>query len=338
MLGLGPLVRPDLTIMSVVAVVVVLVVRRLRGATLAWFLVGALALPVLTELFRMGYYGILVPNTALAKDSGGTYWSDGWNYLVDLVAPYWLWIPLLAVAVIAVLLLRRTRWTTTVVALALPVAGALHALYIVKSGGDYLHARLLLPSVFALLAPLAAVPWHKRLVAPAAVLGVWALVAFAVLRPSIHEAFVPLTEHGVVEGRTLMENLTKPGHRPVLAEDFIFTDGPLAKRLQARGERALVINTAKRPMLDVTPARTTLVSLASGISGYRAGPDVLVHEYNSLGRSGRQPHAPQRQRCRPPQAQGLSVGDRPDDQARRDRRLPRREGRRGTRRARGVVR
>jgi hypothetical protein len=36
-------------------------------------------------------------------------------------------------------------------------------------------------------------------------------------------------------------------------------------------------------LLDVTPERTTLVSLASGISGYRAGPDVLVHEFNSLG-------------------------------------------------------
>ncbi len=79
-----------------------------------------------------------------------------------------------------------------------------------------------------------------------------------------------------------MESLTKPGHRPVLAEDFIFTDGPLAKRLQARGERALVINTSKRPILDATPERTTLMSVASGISGFRAGPDVLVHEYNSL--------------------------------------------------------
>ena len=281
-LGLGPLVRPDLTIMSAVALIVVFVVRRLRGRSLAWFVVGALALPVLSELFRMGYYGILVPNTALAKDSGGTYWSDGWNYLVDLVAPYWLWIPLLALVATAVLLVRRTEWTTTVVVLALPLAGVLHALYIVKSGGDYLHARLLLPSVFALLAPFAAVPWHKRLLAPAAVVGVWAIVAIAVLRPSIHQAFVPLTEHGVVEGRELMENLTRPGRRPVLAEDFAFDDGPLAKRLQERGERALVINTEKRPLLDATPARTTLVSLASGISGYLAGPDVLVHEYNSL--------------------------------------------------------
>lgn len=281
-LGLGPLVRPDLAVMSVAAIVVVLVVRRLRGASLAWFLVGALALPVLSELFRMGYYGILVPNTALAKDAGGSYWSDGWNYLVDLVAPYWLWIPLLAVAAGAVVLVRRTPWPTTVVALALPAAGALHALFIVKSGGDYLHARLLMPSLFALLAPFAAVPWHRRLLAPAAVVGVWAVLAIAILRPSIHEAFVPLTEHGVVEGRALMESLTRPGHRPVLADDFIFTDGPRAKRLQERGERALVINTESHPLLDVTPVRTTLVSLASGISGYRAGPDVLVHEYNSL--------------------------------------------------------
>ena len=155
------------------------------------------------------------------------------NYLVDLVATYWLWVPVLAVAATAVLLLHRARWTTTVVALALPVAGALHALYIVKSGGDYLTAPVD-AGVFALLAPLAAVPWHKRLIAPAAVLGVWALLAIVLLRPSIHEAFVPLTEHGVVEGRVLMENLTKPGHRPVLADDFIFTDGPLAKRLQKR--------------------------------------------------------------------------------------------------------
>jgi arabinofuranosyltransferase len=282
LLGLGPLVRPDLTVISAVALVAVLVVRRLRGASLAAFLVGAAALPVLSELFRMGYYGVLVPNTALAKDAGGTYWSNGWNYLVDLVAPYWLWVPVVIVAVVAVSVLRRASRTTGVVALALPVAGLLHALFIVKSGGDYLHGRLLMPSLFALVAPFAAVRWDRRLVVPFGVLGVWLVLVVAVLRPSLHQGFVPVTEHGVVEGRALMETLTKPGRRPVKAEDFAFSDGPLAKRLQARGERALVINTRRRPILDATPARTTLVSLASGISGYLAGPDVLVHEYNSL--------------------------------------------------------
>ena len=152
-----------------------------------------------------------------------------------------------------------------------------------KSGGDYLHARLLMPSLFALLAPLAVVPWSRKLLAPFLVVGVWALVAIAFLRPVIHQGFVPLTGYGVAEGRDLMTELTKPGHRPIRADDFVFVDGPLAKRLQEQGEKALVIPSIQdAPILDATPQRTTLVSRASGISGYLAGPEVLVHESNSL--------------------------------------------------------
>ena len=106
-----------------------------------------------------------------------------------------------------------------------------------KSGGDYLHARLLLPSLFGVVAPFAVVPWSRKLLAPAVVVGVWALLALSVLRPAIHQGFVPLTDYGVSEGRDLMTALTRPGHRPIRAEDFIFTDGPLAKRLQERGRR-----------------------------------------------------------------------------------------------------
>ena len=259
LLGLGPLVRPDLTIMSVAAIVAVLATRRLRGASLGWFLGGCLALPVLSEVFRMGYYGILVPNTALAKDAGGTHWSQGWNYLVDLVAPYWLWVPVVGVGAAAVVLLlpagrlRGHAGPPLVVVLALPVAGALHALYMVKSGGDYLHARLLLPSLFALVAPLAAVPWRRKLLAPFVAVGVWALVAIAFLRPAIHLGFVPLTDYGVAEGRDLMTQLAKPGHRPIRAEDFVFDDGQLAKRLQEEGKKALVIPSIQdKPILDAT--------------------------------------------------------------------------------------
>jgi arabinofuranosyltransferase len=279
--GLGPLVRPDLAVVSAVVFVVLLGVLRPRGAMLAWFLGGFFTLPVLSELFRAGYYGTLVPNTALAKDAGGTHWSQGWNYLVDLVAPYWLWLPLLALVALGVLLMLGRPAPTVVLALALPVAGVLHGFFIVKSGGDYLHARLLLPSVFAVLAPLAAVPWSRRILAPLAVIGAWVVVAILVLRPSLHQAYVPLTEHNVVDGRALMESLTRDGQRPLLADSFIFDDGPLARRLQDEGARALV-TPPRNVHPDVTPARTTLISLASGISGYLAGPDVIVQESNSL--------------------------------------------------------
>jgi arabinofuranosyltransferase len=282
LIGLGPLVRPDLTIMSVVVGVALLWTARLRRDLLIWFLGGFFALPVLYEVFRAGYYGTLVPNTALAKDSSGAYWSQGWNYLVDLVEPYWLLVPLVVVAVCAVgLVLTKRARPELVVLFALPVAGLLHALFIVESGGDYLHARLLLPSLFAVMAPFAVVPWQPRFFVALAVVGVWAVVVVVFLRPDIRQELVPVTRHNVEDGRALMTKITRPGHRPVLASDFRLTDGPLAKRLQARGKRDLVV-TGLPTVRDVTPERTTLLSSASGVSGYRAGPDVIVQEVNSL--------------------------------------------------------
>jgi arabinofuranosyltransferase len=279
--GIGALVRPDLAVIAVCALVGLAVARRGRGRELVLLLVGAAALPVLYEVFRAAYYAVLVPNTALAKDSSGVYWSQGWNYLADLVLPYWLWVPLV-LAVVALVLLTRVRDATAPVAsvLALPVGGLLHVLYITASGGDYLHGRLLLPSLFALLAPVAAVPWRRSTSVLVTLVAVWAVVAMLVLRPGLHEALVPVTDRGVVQGRALMERLTSDGRRPLLASSFDFDDGELARRLQARGERALV--AGREPLLEVTPSRTTLVTPASGVSGYEAGTEVLVREVNSL--------------------------------------------------------
>jgi arabinofuranosyltransferase len=279
LVGIGVLVRPDLAVISVCALVALVFVRRTRREIVPLVL-GAAVLPVLAEIVRAAYYGVLVPNTALAKDSSGSYWSQGWNYLRDFVAPYWLLVPLALVLFGAVMLLRHRVRPPLAVVLALPVGGALHALYLTRSGGDYLHGRLLLPSLFAVLAPLAAVPWRRGVRGVVLLVGVWAIVALAALRPGTHVGLVPVTDHGIVQGRALMASLTKPGHRPVLASDFQFDDGNVARRLQARGARALV--AGPEPLLDVTPERTTLVSRASGISGYEAGPEVLVREALSL--------------------------------------------------------
>ncbi len=283
--GLGALVRPDLAVIAVCGIFALAVARQVwhaRWREPVLLVGGAVALPLLYEIFRAAYYAVLVPNTALAKDSSGVYWSQGWNYLVDLIAPYWLWVPLGVVIVVLVLLVRgRVDGVPPLAAvIALPVGGVLHALYITTSGGDYLHGRLLLPSLFAVLAPVAAVPWRPWMKVALPVLGVWVVLAFVWLRPGAHFLVVPVTDHGVVQGRALMERLTRPGRPPILASDFEFRDGPVARRLQEQGARALV--AGKEPLLDVTPERTTLVSRASGISGYRAGPEVLVREVNSL--------------------------------------------------------
>ncbi|MEU2081623.1 hypothetical protein ABZ569_06990 [Streptomyces albus] len=93
-LGLGPLVRPDLALVSGVFLVALwLLWRPPLRTTLGWAGAAA-ALPCAYEIFRAGYYGVLVPLPALAKEASGTQWQFGWDYLRNTLDPYLLWIPL----------------------------------------------------------------------------------------------------------------------------------------------------------------------------------------------------------------------------------------------------
>src|SRR5690606_18547048 len=58
------------------------------------------------QIWRMGYYGLPYPNTAVAKDAGGAKWEQGFTYLWDLVGPSLLWLPLLVLLLAAVAAIR----------------------------------------------------------------------------------------------------------------------------------------------------------------------------------------------------------------------------------------
>ena len=163
--GLAPLVRPDL----------VLAIPFVLGGVLAaqWaddrprdrvrVVAQCLAVPVAYQVFRMGYYGSVLPNTALAKSGGRGRWSDGWGYTRDFVQPYWLVVPLVALGLAVALPFVGRAWRARdrrglVALVTLPVVGLVDAVYVVRVGGDYMHGRLLLPALFALVTPVAAVP------------------------------------------------------------------------------------------------------------------------------------------------------------------------------------
>lgn len=285
LVGLGPLIRPDLAVVTVAVAAALLWLMRPRPGDVVRFVGALTALSVLYEIFRAGYYATLVPNTALAKDASGSYWGEGWNYVVDLFVPYGLLIPMVVVLGVGGFAFAKRSGLArppVIAALALPAAGTLHALFMTKTGGDYLHARLLLPSVFMLLAPIAAMPWRRWLAAPIAVIAIWALVAGGWLRPSTERVLgVPFTRYNVAESREMMQGLTKPGHRPLLVTDFAVPDAEQARRFQSEGQRDLV-SVLGPPLRDVTPSRTTLISVLSGVAGYAAGPEVIVHEANAL--------------------------------------------------------
>ena len=58
-----------------------------RGPTRAAIVLAAL-IPAGYQLFRMGYFATVVPNTALAKGAGSVHWGFGLNYLHEFIAHY----------------------------------------------------------------------------------------------------------------------------------------------------------------------------------------------------------------------------------------------------------
>ncbi|WP_370932859.1 hypothetical protein [Amycolatopsis sp. cg13] len=214
-LGLGPLVRPDLALFSVIGFIALVLLLRPRWlAALGWLGAG-IAIPLAYQVFRMGYYGLVTPNTALAKEAANSDWPRGFAYLTDLISPYVLWIPLLLL-VIAAILTRRSR-----ILLLTSLAGALLlALYVVRVGGDFMHGRMLLPALFVLLLPVMAIPLTQKTIALAAGVAAWAVVAGGWLRvpyENTHQAVSVTDERGYWSWAT--------GHEhPVLATDYLGQD------------------------------------------------------------------------------------------------------------------
>ena len=191
-IGLGPLIRPELAIYTAVLLATVVVGSRRNGWPAAVRVVAwALAVPVAYQVFRMGFYGVLVPNTAIAKEAGSSRWDLGWDYLRNFVDPYWLWLPLLVLAATAYVplvrdLRRARRRRHSLVAAGFVAAAAVQTLYIVRLGGDYIEARLLLPAFFAVLVPVAAVPLERRHLGALLVVP-WVVISVLFLRSAIDD-------------------------------------------------------------------------------------------------------------------------------------------------------
>ncbi len=294
LLGLGPLVRPDFALIAAILLLWLTVAavgpwwRRLLG------LVAAGVLPVSYQVFRMGFYGLLVPNTAIAKESSRPLWGRGTDYLVDLVGPHLLWIPGLLLVAMLVTLLPALTWRAlewSLVATVL-VAATAHALYVVRVGGDFMHARLLMPSLFLLLCPLAAVPLTRARVWVGAALltatGVWAVASAAVLRTGYEGS---ISADGVIaDERGFYAALAGVSH-PVTIEDHggagVADYVDRVNRLAADGEDQIVLQvTPVRPGTDLdvlAPSAGGVVFSVGNAGFYGYASDLGVFVLDGLG-------------------------------------------------------
>lgn len=310
LIGLGPLIRPDFIIFTVAFMVAFFVLypgqswRRRLG-----IVVVALALPLSFQVFRTGYYGALVPHPAFAKEASEPYWSQGWEYVDNLFRTYWLWVPLIGLALLSwgpsqiQRLNRRDR--AGLVLAVIPVAAALvYALYITRLGGDFMHGRLLLPAVFALLLPVAVIPISNPLNLVAALVVVpWAVISASTLR---YEDCDPL---GICDAHGWSVELAQHPH-PVTLDDYDqqpaspleqpvspqaspqYAAAGLAARILATEDRHVLLLRDPTPggifspgQIPLSPGIDAGLVVQTGVLGmfsYAAGTDVHVVDVHGL--------------------------------------------------------
>ena len=314
-IGLGPLVRPDFLIFSIFFLLALLLLApahtgwKPRAAALGL----AAALPVAGELFRMAYFGSVVPNTAIAKEGALSSWHFGWNYLRDFIAPHWLLIPLLALGVLLVVRFVNgapSGASGAGIVFGLTTAAAVgHGLYVVRVGGDYMHGRMFLPAFFALLLPVAVVAVRGWQWLAVAAIAIWATAGALVLRPpysgrpaggvvpTANDAIDPHT--AISDERLVQMRLANRSH-PITLEDFAKYDqwkqgipsgvahpldsGFYVKQMLQAGDRGFLLapDSEYEPASALLPLRDDIHDPivayvgAVGVYAYAAGNSVYI--------------------------------------------------------------
>ena len=315
--GVSVLVRPELALIGGLALVMMLIAAPGWRRRALIVLVGGL-LPVGYQIFRMGYYGLLFPGTALAKDASGSKWQQGAVYLANFNQPYLLWAPAILLIGLAgaVLLLRgrpgrrtgptgggdgrrvtRMVQSTPAVVAFILVSGVLQALYWIRQGGDFMHGRVLLTPLFCLVTPVAVIPLmipdRSRMARGAgylyagatgvlwlAVVG-WAL--WAANSPGMGSDATRVTYTGIVDERRFYSQATGHAH-PLTAADYL--DYPRMRAvltaIQNTPDGALLLPAGNYDTWDVVPAKPPPEPRAPGER--ETGPHTVF--FTNLGMLG----------------------------------------------------
>ncbi|MBO0854795.1 MAG: hypothetical protein J2P18_13665 [Nocardia sp.] len=292
--GLCWVVRPEMTVVGGLTLLVLFFApvprHRLHPIVVRVLLVVVAGLiPVGYQIWRMGYYGLPYPNTAVAKEAGGAKWQQGLKYLWDLVGPYYLWVPLLILLIVTVVLLRALpgrhdetdgavrrgrlarlqrglRSPAAVVAL-LVGGGLLLVVFNIRVGGDFMHGRMLLPQLFCLLLPVSVLPVRlpsraarqagaARWIAALPVLAWIGMVAWALFAADITADTTggQISATGIVDERIYY--VLNSGHdHPITATDYL--DYPrmraMVQDIAATPDGGVLINSPSFMMWYVAP-------------------------------------------------------------------------------------
>ena len=310
--------RPELALIGGLALVMMLVAARGWRRRALIFVAGGLV-PIGYEIFRMGYYGLIFPGTALAKDASGSKWPQGFIYLTNFNQPYLLWAPAVLLVGLAIMVLinrgqpwwkRRTiaqgyGWlarmvqSPAAVVVFIIVSGLVQAIYWIRQGGDFMHGRVLLTPLFCLLIPVAVIPvvlpdgTHMARGAGYLFVGATSVLWLAVAGWSLWAANSPgmgsdatrVTYSGIVDERRFYAQATGNAH-PTTAADYL--DYPRMRAVLAALDNtpdgALLLPSGNYDQWDVVPATPPPPDDAPRCGKDQKGPHTVF--FTNLGMLG----------------------------------------------------
>ena len=176
------------------------------------------------------------------------------------------------------------------------VVGLADVVYVVHVGGDYMHARLLLPGFFALCLPIFVSGRQVRsaLAVPLIGIAVWAVVCGGWLRfvpPKVtslnpQTVFISNERNSWISATDNPHPITAADYRKALSGSGGTLLNRLAREVPSGHQRLLVITNPYAPIdrSGTQPARSGLpftlaVNVpAIGVIGYLAGPDVYIFD------------------------------------------------------------
>lgn len=316
--GLSVLVRPELALVGGGALVMMLLAAHGWRRRALIVIAGGLV-PVAYQIFRMGYYALLVPGTAVAKDASGSKWSQGFVYLTNFNGPYLLWVPaVLLIGLGMVLVVTRTRpwwvrrqlprgygWlartvqSPPAVVAFFVVSGLLQAVYWVRQGGDFMHGRVLLAPVFLMLMPVMVIPLvlpdgtkftrETGYLLAAATSVLWVAVVgwsiWAANSPGLGYDATRVTYSGIVDERRFYSQATGHAH-PLTAADYL--DYPRMRAVLAALDNtpdgALLLPSGNYDMWDVVPAKPPPAGLSPAERAAYRGPHTVF--FTNMGMLG----------------------------------------------------
>ncbi|MDQ6840477.1 MAG: hypothetical protein M3137_19605 [Actinomycetota bacterium] len=318
--GLGELIRPDLGLLTITFLAALAVIiyfsrpQRPMSALRRWAVpaVVAAGVPVVYQVWRMAYFAMITPNTALAKSAGRSWWSQGARYFGDFVTADRLYVPLVVLTVVIVARLAgagyHRDWVSGVVLAAPVLGGAADWAYVVRVGGDFMHARMLVPGLFAvglaawvcgprvrapsLRPPSLGAPRVTVLsVVPIALITGFAIVCVAHLR---YANTGQIMANGITNERLFWVRESGSPH-PVTADEYrtrirIGTDlAALARTVPPKSVEVSLIDMVNgaytgppRPFLAGRPERVIAEDVNIGLTGASAGAHVYIYDLLSL--------------------------------------------------------